>query len=89
MAGTDDKSRSWEPAPDTPTAKATPYLRADADMAKVIECGAVVPGCNFVIHGVDEAEIMVKMAEHLRSAHDVEHLSEQLKVRIRAVIRDD
>jgi predicted small metal-binding protein len=58
-------------------------------MAKVIECGAVVPGCNFVIHGVDEAEIIVKMSEHLRLAHDLEHLSEQLKVRIRAVIRDD
>ena len=58
-------------------------------MAKVIECGAVVPGCNFVIHGADEAEIIVKMAEHLRTAHDVEHLSEQLKARIRDVIRDD
>ena len=58
-------------------------------MAKVIECGAVVPGCNFIIHGADEAEIIVKMAEHLRSTHDVEHLSEQLKVKIRAVIRDD
>jgi predicted small metal-binding protein len=58
-------------------------------MAKVIECGAVVPGCNFMIHGVDEAEIIVKMVEHLGSAHDVEHLSEQLKARIRAVIRDD
>jgi predicted small metal-binding protein len=57
-------------------------------MAKVIECGAVVPGCNFVIHGVDEAEIMVKMAEHLASAHDVQHLSDQLKARIRATIRD-
>ena len=58
-------------------------------MAKVIECGAVVPGCNFVVHGADEAEIIVKMAEHLGSSHDVEHLSEQLKARIRAAIRDD
>ena len=58
-------------------------------MAKVIECGAVVPGCKFVIRGADEAEIIMKMAEHLGSAHDVERLSEQLKARIRAVIRDD
>ena len=58
-------------------------------MAKVIECAAVVPGCNFVIHGADEAEIIVKMAEHLGSAHDVKHLSEQLKARIHAFIRDD
>lgn len=58
-------------------------------MAKVIECGAVVPGCNFVIHGADEAEIIMKMTEHLGSAHGVEHLSEQLKARIRGVVRDD
>ena len=58
-------------------------------MAKVIECGSVVPGCNFVIHGADEAEIVAKMAEHLRSTHEVEYLSEQLKARIHAVIRDD
>lgn len=58
-------------------------------MTKVIQCGSVVPGCNFVIHGVDEAEIIAKMAEHLASAHDVEHPSEQLKARIRAAIKDD
>jgi predicted small metal-binding protein len=58
-------------------------------MAKVIACGSVVPGCNFVIHGADQDEIMAKMVDHLRSTHDVEHLSEQLKARIRAVTRDN
>jgi hypothetical protein len=32
---------------------------------------------------------MVKVVEHLRAVHEVEHLSERLKARIRAVISDD
>ena len=57
-------------------------------MAKVFKCGMVVPGCDFVLHGEDEAELIMKAAEHLRSSHDVEHPSEQLKARIRNVIKD-
>ncbi len=58
-------------------------------MVKVFECAAVVPGCHCVIHGDSEDELMVKAADHLRSAHEVEHLSQRLKERIRTVIRDD
>jgi predicted small metal-binding protein len=58
-------------------------------MGKVIDCGSVVPGCNFVIHGADEGEIMLKMGEHLSSVHDVVHLSKPMRARVRAAIRDD
>lgn len=58
-------------------------------MAKVFECGSVVPGCNFVTHGESEDEVMMKAADHLHSAHEVEHLSQRLQERVRAVIRDD
>ena len=58
-------------------------------MTKVIECGSVVPGCNFIIHGTDSGEIIAKMIEHLRSAHDLERISERLKTRIRDAVRDD
>ncbi len=58
-------------------------------MGKVFECGSVVPGCHYVTHGANEDEVLVKAADHLHSAHEVEHLSERLKERIRAVVRDD
>lgn len=58
-------------------------------MAKLFECGSVVPGCNFVIHAEDESEAMIRAVEHLRASHEVEHLSERLKARIRSVIKDD
>jgi predicted small metal-binding protein len=58
-------------------------------MSKKLECGLVVPGCKFVIHGDSVEELIVKEFEHARAIHDVEHMSEQLKARIRSAIRED
>jgi predicted small metal-binding protein len=58
-------------------------------MTKVLQCGAIVPGCDFVAHGHTDGELIVKAEEHLRSAHDVDHVSERLKDKIRAAIRDE
>lgn len=55
-------------------------------MAKVFECGAVVPGCKYVAHGEDASDLMINAAEHLRSSHEIENLSDQLKAKIRAAI---
>jgi predicted small metal-binding protein len=55
---------------------------------KVLECGAVVPGCNFVAHAESEDELMLIAAEHARSVHGVDHMSEELKAKVRAVIKD-
>jgi predicted small metal-binding protein len=58
-------------------------------MTKVLQCGAIVPGCDFVAHGHTEGEVLVKAEEHLSSAHDMDHVSERLKSKIRAAIRDE
>lgn len=57
-------------------------------MSKILECGRLVPGCDYVVHGDTEDEVIVKAAEHARSAHEIDHLSEELKARIRAVIQE-
>ncbi len=57
-------------------------------MGKVLECRSVVPGCEFVMHGESEEEIMMKASEHARAAHGVEHMSEELKAKIRAAIKE-
>lgn len=59
-----------------------------AKARKFLECGAVTPGCRFVAHGESEDEIMIIIAEHTHAMHGVEHMSEQLKAKIRASIRD-
>jgi predicted small metal-binding protein len=58
-------------------------------MSKNLECHLVVPGCDVVIHGDSEEELMMKFAEHAREAHDVEHMSPQLKARVRAAIKEE
>jgi predicted small metal-binding protein len=57
-------------------------------MAKVFECGSVVPGGESVVHGEDESESMIKAVEHMRSTHEFEQISEQLVTRIHSVIKD-
>ncbi len=64
-------------------------LLSEAHMIKVIECGAVVPGCTFVMHGDSEEELLMKAIEHLHASHGIAHPSEPLKARIRAVMRDE
>jgi len=59
-----------------------------AKLRKVLECKSVVPGCNFVAHAEDENEMMVIIAEHARAVHEVDHLSEELKAKIRTAIKD-
>ena len=38
-------------------------------MSKILECGAVVPGCKFVIHGESDEDVMMKASEHARAVH--------------------
>jgi len=65
------------------------HLLWEVHMAKVFECGSVVPGCEFVLHDEDESELMIRAVEHMRSMHEVEHVSEHLVTRIRSVIKDE
>lgn len=58
-------------------------------MRKVIECRSVVPGCPFVAHGATDEEVMMHAVEHVRIAHDIDHLSEPLRVKLRAAITDE
>jgi predicted small metal-binding protein len=57
-------------------------------MSKVLECGAVVPGCAFIAHGKTEDDVLMVMIEHAHSIHDIDHISPQLRERIHAAIHD-
>ena len=40
-------------------------------MAKVLKCGEVFSGCDTVIYGKDEDEVLAKEEEHARHAHNM------------------
>ena len=40
-------------------------------MAKVLKCGEVFSGCDTVIYGKDEDEVVAKEEEHARKDHNM------------------
>jgi predicted small metal-binding protein len=58
-------------------------------MSRILECGSVVPGCRFIIHADTDDELMMKALAHARAEHGIEHVSEQLKARMMAAVKDD
>ena len=57
-------------------------------MAKVLKCGDLMPGCNAVIEGKDEAEVMAKGAEHARTAHKMATIPPEVASKVKAAIKD-
>jgi len=57
-------------------------------MAKVLRCGELMPGCNTVIEGKDEAEVMQRGAEHAKTAHGMSEIPPDVAQKVRGAIRD-
>ncbi|HEV8437172.1 MAG TPA: DUF1059 domain-containing protein [Methylomirabilota bacterium] len=57
-------------------------------MAKVLRCGDLMPGCNAVIEGKDEAEVMAKGAEHAKQAHGMTAIPPDVAKKVQAAIKD-
>jgi predicted small metal-binding protein len=62
--------------------------RREAHMAKVLRCGDLMPGCNAVIEGKDEAEVMAKGAEHARTAHQITDIPPDMATKVKAAIKE-
>ncbi len=58
-------------------------------MKKLLRCSDVIPGCDFVAHGVNENEIIMRATQHARSAHNVSWMTPDLLKRVVAAIRDE
>ena len=54
----------------------------------VYECGTVVPGCMFVAHDENREDLLTTAIAHMHRVHEIEHVPEPLKARIRAVIKE-
>lgn len=57
-------------------------------MAKILRCGDLMPGCNFVVEGKDEAEIMAKGAEHAKKDHGMVTIPPDVAAKVKAAIKD-
>lgn len=52
-------------------------------MVKVLRCGDRMPGCNTVIEGKNEAEVMAKGAEHAKTAHKMETIPPDVAAKVK------
>jgi predicted small metal-binding protein len=58
-------------------------------MAKIVECAKVDPssGCNQVIRGTTEQEVLQKAQEHVKQ-HGVRQMTPEMMQKVKANIRD-
>jgi predicted small metal-binding protein len=56
-------------------------------MAKELRCGDLMPGCQAVVEGKDEAEVMAKAAEHAKTAHGLQQIPPELASKVRSGLR--
>jgi predicted small metal-binding protein len=57
-------------------------------MAKQLRCGDLMPGCDFVARGTDEADVMKKAAEHAKKSHGIEQITPELAAKVKGAIKD-
>ena len=58
-------------------------------MAKVLHCSDVGFECDGVIRAETEEEVLQQAAEHARTAHNLQELSEEVVGKVREAIRDE
>lgn len=59
------------------------------DMAKVLRCDDVVPGCPFEMRGASEEEVLMQAAEHGRTAHGLSDISPEMLSKVRGAIHEE
>ena len=65
-----------------------PHQSEVRTMAKVLKCKDVVPGCETILEGRDEVEVVVKEAEHVLVAHKMKRISGTLLAHLTAAVAD-
>jgi len=58
-------------------------------MAKVLRCNDVGFECEGVIRAETEEEVLKQAAEHAKSEHNLEEISDEVVEKIRAAIQDE
>jgi predicted small metal-binding protein len=56
---------------------------------RLFECGTLVPGCQWHTRADEDAEVVRRAVEHMRSAHGEEIIRENMVENIKARIRNE
>jgi predicted small metal-binding protein len=53
---------------------------------KQFECGNVVPGCDGVVTGATDDEVLAAAAAHVKEVHGIDEVPDEVAAAIRAAI---
>ncbi|HEX5933498.1 MAG TPA: DUF1059 domain-containing protein [Pseudorhizobium sp.] len=56
---------------------------------RLFECGTLVPGCSWHTRAEEDAEVVRRAVEHLRTTHGEEIIRENMVENIKSRIRDE
>lgn len=56
-------------------------------MSKELRCGDIISGCDEVIRGESDDEVLSKGAKHAREAHGIKETDEETAKKVKAAIR--
>jgi predicted small metal-binding protein len=56
---------------------------------RLFECGTLVPGCEWHTRAQEDAEVVRRAVEHLRSTHGEQMIRENMVENIKARIREE
>jgi predicted small metal-binding protein len=57
-------------------------------MMKQFACGTVVPGCDGVVQGATDDDVLAAAAAHARDAHGMDQVPDEVVAAIRSGITD-
>ncbi len=57
-------------------------------MTKMLRCGDLMPGCNAVMEGKDEQEVMSKAAAHAKEKHGMQTIPPDVASKVKGAIKD-
>jgi predicted small metal-binding protein len=58
-------------------------------MTKVVNCRDVGFDCDGVVRAATEEEALKQVAEHARTVHNLETVSDEIVAKVRSVMRDE
>jgi predicted small metal-binding protein len=58
-------------------------------MEKVLRCGELMAGCQHVVRGATEEEVVRQAAKHAAEAHDIEEVTPDLVAKVKSKIRTE
>ncbi len=68
---------------------ASEFARGEGGMAKILRCGDLMTGCQHIVKGATEEEVLQQAAKHAKEVHDIKEITPDLAAKVKSKIRTE